>query len=592
MGAIEDHRMTTKVAGHETDATSVIVDNLDIWTSAIKNKSSAGRAGGSKRELYGIKKLRELILDLAVRGLLVPQDPNDEPASELLTRIAAEKTTLIKKGRVRKQKSLGAVSQAEHPFVLPAGWEWVRLQDVAYSQAGFAFKSKEFNEAGEGLPLIRIRDVGQPFSGTYYNGEYREEFLVKEGDFLISMDGNFRVSPWQGDPALLNQRVSRLIFFGVEIAPAFIADSLQIKLSELQGVKAYTTVDHLSGKQISESVIGLPPASEQYRIVAKVDELMALCDQLEQQTEASLTAHETLVEALLGALTNAADHTSFQQAWQRIAQHFDTLFTTEHSIDQLKQTILQLAVMGKLVPQAPNDEPASELLKRIAAEKAKLAKEGKIKKQKPLSDTSTEEHSIKLPKNWCFAHCLDICSKITDGEHSTPERSQAGHYLLSARNVTNEGIILGDVDYVPDHEFERIRKRCDPNIGDLLISCSGSVGRVSKVDRDNAYSMVRSAAMIRPFGSHLSIDYLAYALRSPFLQSQMVKKSKKTAQANLFLGAISSLTISIPPLPEQTRIVSKIEEMMGICDRLKAHLNHAQTTQLQLADALTEQVIA
>ncbi|TNF06693.1 MAG: restriction endonuclease subunit S [Gammaproteobacteria bacterium] len=187
---------------------------------------------------------------------------------------------------------------------------------------------------------------------------------------------------------------------------------------------------------------------------------------------------------------------------------------------------------------------------------------------------------------------MDICSKITDGEHSTPERSQAGHYLLSARNVTNEGIILGDVDYVPDHEFERIRKRCDPNIGDLLISCSGSVGRVSKVDRDNAYSMVRSAAMIRPFGSHLSIDYLAYALRSPFLQSQMVKKSKKTAQANLFLGAISSLTISIPPLPEQTRIVSKIEEMMGICDRLKAHLNHAQTTQLQLADALTEQVIA
>ena len=128
--------------------------------------------------------------------------------------------------------------------------------------------------------------------------------------------------------------------------------------------------------------LAIPPLTEQLRIVAKVDELMGLCDQLEKQTEASISAHKTLVQTLLSTLTNASEREGFNQAWARIAEHFDTLFTTEWSIDQLKQTILQLAVMGKLVLQNPKDESASKLLTKIAAEKAKSIKEGKIKKQK------------------------------------------------------------------------------------------------------------------------------------------------------------------------------------------------------------------
>ncbi len=150
-------------------------------------------------------------------------------------------------------------------------------------------------------------------------------------------------------------------------------------------------------------VVAIPPLSEQHRIVAKVDELMALCDQLEQQTEASLGAQQTLVENLLSALTSAADHAQFASAWQRIAGHFDTLFTTEESIAQLKQAILQLAVMGKLVPQDPNDEPASELLKKIAAEKAKLVKEGKIKQGKLLPPITDEQVPFQLPTGWSVA---------------------------------------------------------------------------------------------------------------------------------------------------------------------------------------------
>ena len=334
--------------------TALLTDNLPLLAGAPN----------------GIKKLRELILELAVRGKLVPQDPNDEPASELLKRITEEKAQLEVAEQIRKQKPLPQIAQEEQPFELPEGWAWARLADVAFSQAGFAFKSNGFNQAGLGLPLIRIRDVGQPFSGTYYEGDYRPEFLVQRGDYLISMDGEFRVAAWEGEASLLNQRVSRLIFFGEEIARRFIAESLQARLLELQGIKAYTTVDHLSGRQISESVIALPPVAEQHRIVAKVDELMALCDRLEAQQTDAESAHAQLMQALLDSLTQASDAEDFAQNWQRLAEHFHTLFTTESSIDALKQTLLQLAVMGKLVQQDASDESADKLLKRISDQRS------------------------------------------------------------------------------------------------------------------------------------------------------------------------------------------------------------------------------
>jgi type I restriction enzyme S subunit len=228
------------------------------------------------------------------------------------------------------------------------------------------------------------------------------------------------------------------------------------------------------------------------------------------------------------------------------------------------------------------------LLKRIQAEKAKLIAEGKIKKDKPLAEITEDEKPFELPVGWEWVKCQDLCYKITDGEHATPARSVSGYYLLSARNVTNNGILLDDVDYVPLDEFERIRNRCDPNIGDILISCSGSVGRVALVDKDNYYSMVRSAAMIRPSQNWLFKEYIALLLRSPYLQGQMKNRSKQSAQANLFLGAISNLVFVTPPLLEQHHIVAKVDELMAICDQLKTRINEANELQRKIADVMTQ----
>lgn len=573
----------------------LIIENLDVWTTAIKRRSTAGRGSSRKIELYGIKKLRDLILELAVRGLLVPQDPNDEPARETLRMIAAEKTKLAKEGKIKKEKPLLPIRDEEKPYSLPESWEWCRVTDLAVSQAGFAFKSNAFNESGEGLPLIRIRDVGQPFSGTYYNGDYREEFLVKNGDYLISMDGNFRVSPWTGGDALLNQRVSRLIFHVESIAKRFVAESLQIRLLELQGIKAYTTVDHLSGGQISESVIAFPPLAEQHRIVAKVDELMALCDQLETKTDASLNAHQTLVETLLSALIGAADHTQFASAWQRIAEHFDILFTTEESIDQLKQTILQLAVMGKLVPPDPNDEPASELLKKITAEKARLVKEGKIKKDKPLPPVAKEEKPFHAPDYWEFVRLLPLSYEIGTGPFGSmihqSDYVDGGVPLINPSHMVND-LIVEDAAVAVDQKKAGELSNYRVYSGDIVLARRGEVGRCAIVTgREDGWLCGTGSFYLR-LPPDVSRKFMALVFRASSTRKYLVGKAVGATMANLNHGILNNLPIGIPPINEQHRIVAKVDKLMEICDQLAMCLMEVQTTQLHLADALTEQTLA
>ena len=583
----------------------LITDHIDIWSSALQTRSTAGRGSNGKIDLYGIKKLRELILELAVRGKLVPQDPNDEPASELLKRIAAEKAELVKQGKIKKQKPLPEISEDEKPFELPEGWEWVRLSDISeYIQRG---KGPKYAEHGSvkvvsqkcvqwsGFKLEQSRWITDESIHSY-----TEERFLKDGDVLWNSTGAGGTAgrviylPVVKEKLVIDSHVTLIRtvrdngqFISNYISTYGIQQRFDPKHSNTL-LSGTTNQAELNSSVVTSFLVPFPPQNEQERINDKAAELMSLCDQLEQQSLTSLNAHQQLVETLLATLTDSQNADELAENWARISQHFDTLFTTEASIDALKQTILQLAVMGKLVPQDPNDEPASELLKRIEQEKTQLVKEGKIKKQKSLPPVSDEEKSFELPMGWEWVQVQDICSKITDGEHSTPQRSESGHYLLSARNVTNDGISLGDVDYVPTEVFNRIRSRCDPSIGDILISCSGSIGRIAMVDKNDAYSMVRSAAMIRPVSGQLNLHYLMSSLQSPFLQTQMIKRSKKSAQANLFLGAISCLVLPLPPVKEQSKIVYKVNELTNLCESLKSRLQSAQQTQLHLADAFTD----
>ena len=575
----------------------LITQHLDLWTTAIKRRSTAGRRSSSKVELYGIKKLRELILELAVRGLLMPQDPQDEPASELLKKIAAEKARLIKEKAIRNSRPLAAISDEEKFMELPAGWAFARLNDIGDWGAGATPSRNNPELYGGSIPWFKsgelVADYISQSEETVTEVALEKASLRynKVGDVLIAMYGaTIGKTAILSVPATTNQAVCACTpFTGYE--RTYLLTLLKAYKPRFIGMGAGGAQPNISREKIIETVVAVPPTAEQHRIVAKVDELMALCDQLEQQTDASLNAHQTLVQTLLNALTSAADHAQFASSWQRIAEHFDILFTTEESIDQLKQTILQLAVMGKLVPQDPKDEPASELLKKIAAEKAKLVKEGKIKKEKPLPSIAEKETPFALRAGWGWARFQSISSKITDGDHKTPPRTESGMRMLSAKNVRDGFLDFGNCDFISEDDYIKSRERCLPEQGDLLIvSVGGTIGRSSLVPEDSNFSLVRSVALIKPI--IFDSKFLKFLADSPLLQSFIHGNKRGGAQPCLYLSEIAKFPIPVAPLTEQHRIVAKVDELMALCDQLKARLSDAQATQLTLADALTEAALA
>ena len=533
----------------------------------------------------GVARLRELILTLAVQGKLVPQDPADESADVLLQKIRAEKDRLMAEGKIKRDKPLAAIAEEEKPFGLPRGWEWVRLAELAYPQAGFAFKSNGFSDAGLGLPLIRIRDVGDNNPGTFFSGEFRQEFVVRPGDWLISMDGEFRVREWQGPEALLNQRVTRLIFFGDELFHPFISTALQFRLHELQGTKAYTTVDHLSGGQIAAAVIPLPPLAEQSRIVTRVEELMRLCDALEAKGRLEAAQHAQLVSTLLGTLSASTTPEELADHWQRVAQHFDLLLDRPEAIDALEQTLLQLAVRGLLVPQDPQDEPASTLLARIRTEKDRLIATGQIKQGKPLPPITDEEKPFELPVGWEWGRLEQLSIAIVDCPHSTPKFVESGRLCLDT-NSFKQGVLLPHkLRFVDESTFVERNARLAPQPGDLVFAREGSVGE-SILIPDGVDACLGQRVMLFRFSTQVSKEFVRLAISSTSFLDALLAMHKGIGAKHVNVGDMRNAVIPLPPLPEQSRIVTRITALRRLCADLRQRLAERQSVQARLAEAL------
>ena len=442
----------------------------------------------------------------------------------------------------------------EIPFDIPESWCWCRLDSIFYHNTGKALNSSKTqgtkmqyittsNLYWNKFELDKLKEM--PFTENEI-----EKCTVSKGDLLVCEGGDIgRAAIWNYDyPMRIQNHIHRIRpYLQVDMYFYYYVFYLY-KSAGLIGGKGIG-IQGLSTNALGSLFIPLPPLAEQRRIVEKIEQLLPFIEKYEQAETQLTTLNTTFPE-------------------------------------MLKKSILQEAVQGKLVPQNPDDEPASVLLERIRAEKQKLIKAGKIKKSKHESVIITrdkipyelidgkerciaDEVPFEIPESWCWCKMDMISSKITDGEHKTPRRIQTfeGYYLLSARNIHNGRIHLDDVDYVDKDEYNKISARCNPQKNDILISCSGSVGRCCIVEDDNKYVMVRSAAMISPI--HIFSKWIMYCIQSGMIQEQIRNKTKTTAQSNLFQEAIRSLILPIPPLAEQKRIVEKIEELMQYCDKLK-----------------------
>ncbi|KRG33422.1 restriction endonuclease subunit S [Psychrobacter sp. P11G3] len=577
----------------------LITEHIDIWTSAILPKSTSGRGSSKKYELYGISKLRELILELAVRGKLVPQDANDESASILLEKIAVEKAQLIKDKKIKKPRTLPKFIKEDEPFELPLGWEWCLLLDIGHDwgqkNPDTDFTYIDVGSIDKKLGLIENADVLNAD-----NAPSRARKIVKKGTVIYSTIRpyllNIAVVNREFEPEPIASTAFSIIHPLDGISSSFVYRYLRSPsfVSYVESCQTGIAYPAINDKQFFSGLIPIPPTNEQHRIVAKVDELMMLCDQLEQQTEASIDAHATLVEVLLATLTDSTDSDELAQNWARISEHFDSLFTTEQSIEALKQTVLQLAVMGKLVPQNPEDEPASVLLEKIAEEKEQLIQDKKIKPRKALPPIENEEKLFDLPLGWEWCRLDDICDGITSG--STPPKNsfidETGIPYLKVYNIRNQKI---DFEYQPQFIEESYHssslKRSQLCPGDVIMNIVGPpLGKIAIIpDTYPQWNCNQAIVMFRPFISDLNKFIYTYLVSGMFLDK--IALIGTAGQDNISVTKSRAILLPTPPLAEQLRIVAKIDELMAICDQLKEKIRQSQETQVQLTDALVDQAL-
>ncbi len=586
----------------------LITEHLDIWTAAdTEKKSGRGRSSGSAGGVYGIKKLRELILELAVRGKLVPQDASDEPASELLKRIAAEKAKLVAEGKIKKSKPLAEITDDEKPFVLPVGWEWVRLIDLASlitKGSSPKWQGVSYSNNPDDIMFVTSENVGSYKllldSPKYVERKFNDiepRSILKNGDFLMNIVGASigRTALYDLDTlANINQAVCLIRIATFNLSSMFLLHFFNSEtcLEYMLDKQVDNARPNLSMGNIATFLISIPPLAEQHRIVAKVDELMALCDQLENQHNNAAEAHEKLVTHLLGTLTQSQIAEEFKTNWQRISEHFDTLFTTEASIDALKQTLLQLAVMGKLVPQDPNDEPASELLKRIQAEKAKLIAEGKIKKDKSLAEITEEEKPFDLPVGWEWVR-LDEISHVGTGAtplRTKPEYFEPSEFSWVTSGETSNPYVFATEQYVSTLALKETNLTIYPK-GTLVVAMYGqgkTRGQITELMIDACTN--QACAAIRLFNADkLHRKYVKYFFEKTY--DEIRELAAGGAQPNLNLSKIKDTLLPLPPLNEQYRIVTKVDELMATCHQLKATIISSNQLQQKIADVLIVQTV-
>lgn len=537
----------------------------------------------------GVAKLRELILSLAVHGKLVQQQASEEPAIEILSRLDKEKQTRPK-GRSNKR----ATARAVCPFDIPNSWIWVGLSDVTYSH-GQETPSSAFsyidvasidNERG------CVKDDVQVISAS--DAPSRARKVVKKGTVIYST-----IRPYLKNIAIIEKDYSPAPIASTAFAimqpraglllPKFLffylrsAQFTEFVASRMLGV-AYPAINDAN---FFEGMLPLPPLAEQARIVARVEELMQLCDTLEAHGRLQDEQHARLVATLFDALAASASAEELAENWQRIATHFDLLLDRPEAVDALEQTLLQLAVRGLLVPQDPADEPASELLARIRAEKDQLVAAGRIKRDK-LAEVGDEEKELaELPPGWEWASVATIAIV---GTGTTPSRTNPAYFSPAAipwvtSGETGQPFITKTEQAVSSLALKETSLAVYPS-GTLIVAMYGqgkTRGQVSELLIEATTNQACAAIVpVVPDPEHRR--YLKLFFEK--IYDEIRELSAGGAQPNLNVGKVKATLISLPPLAEQHRIVARVEQLRRLCAELRGRLQQACVTQSRLADAL------
>ena len=539
----------------------------------------------------GVQRLREMILQLAMMGKLVAQDPSDEPASELVRRIEVEKKTLLANGVIRKEKLLPKIKEIEKPYGVPKSWEWCRLGACTNIIMGQSPDSKSYNEFKNGLPFFQ----GKSEFGSLYPSPKKwcsdPKKIAPENSILISVRAPVGPTNICNMVACIGRGLSAIQTLSDSLSFYFLY-FFRANEKRIETLGTGSTFKAISLKILDHILVPLPPVAEQKRIVAKVDQLMALCDRLEAQQQERSTLVKQARISTLNELANAQGDEALQTAWTRVQDHLPMLFDHPDDVEDLKKCILQNAVMGKLVPQNPDDEPASELLEKIAEEKAALIKTGEIKRPKPLPKIREDEKPFEIPYRWEWCRLGDILLSLQNGIAKRSGHNGIDSIVLRLADVANYKTELSNVRKIPlsDSEIEHY-KLYKTDL--LVIRVNGSadiVGRFVEITDDKLYHCDHFIR-IRFSQEYIFRDYLVVFGHAKVCREAIERLFITTAgQKTINQKHLSSLLFPIPPYNEQTRIAQKVQSLLALCDHLQNQLKKSQTIAAQLAQSIIETI--
>jgi type I restriction enzyme S subunit len=537
-----------------------------------------------------IPRLRRFILDLAVRGKLMEQDPKDEPAAELLRRIQAEKARLVKEGEIRKEKPLPLIEPDHAPFDAPVNWEWVRIRQVT-SDRGQTVPNNEFTyidvtainkEAGYVADAKRLSASDAPS---------RARKLVRTGDVLYSCVRPYLLNIAVVEKDITPSPIASTAFavlngFGLVLAKylwialrsPFMVQCVEAKMRG----QAYPAIND---SDFALLPLPLPPLAEQHRIVAKVDELMALCDRLEAAQTERESRRDRLVRASLHGLNqpgDAGDTQVFRAHARFTLDHLPRLTTCVEHIAQLRQAILNLAMRGKLVEQNPNDEPVSELLKHIHAERARLIELGKINENERIHIKAKSAPPDNSPSGWKWTRFREViwCFRGHNPPKSDFVSSPRAGYVrfIQITDFKTDRMAV----YVPMTNKLKMVYR-----GEIIMAAYRHIGKVSR-NVEGAFNVA-----LCKVNEILPMDraFVELLIGTDFVRGELLRASERGHIPSMHSDHLLSLWVPIPPLAEQKRILKKHAELLALCDRLEAQLTTARTGSRRLLEAVLHEAL-
>lgn len=480
------------------------------------------------------EQLKANILQYAIQGKLVEQRPEEGTGEELYQQIQAEKQRLIKEGKIKKEKALPEISEDEFPFEIPESWKWVRLSTIGITQTGNTPSKSHPEYIGIDIPFITPGDI---LNGQICYNNQALSLLGKNVARVCDEDSIMQVCIGGsiGKVAIADRKVAFNQQINV-VSPLFCLSKYLFAV--MQSVYFTTSMKERAGGTATPIInrglwdslcIPLPPLAEQTRIVTKIEELLPYIDR-------------------------------YAASYERLEQ-----VNTEFPED-MKKSVLQYAIQGKLVEQRAEEGTGEELYQQIQTEKQRLSKEGKIKKEKPLPEVAEDEIPFDIPESWRWVRLSDLCKSISDGDHQPPPQVPNGIPFLVISNVSSGTIDFANTRYVPQDYFEALSAERIAERGDILFTVTGSYGIPIKVNCDKAFCFQRHIALLKLL---IDWDYLFFALKSPAIKLQCDTIATGTAQKTVGLKSLRSIILPLPPLAEQKRIVAKLEEILPLCERLK-----------------------